>query len=69
MKKRANPLEKIMSKLMSNDNEGMKHKPPPTPAGTGRSLINMQTIQVEKLGAKEIESPSKSQLTKMTGTL
>lgn len=35
MKKRANPLEKIMSKLMSNENDGMRHKPPPSPAGAG----------------------------------
>lgn len=37
MKKRANPLEKIMSKLMSSENDNMRHKPPPTPAGPGIS--------------------------------
>ena len=35
MKKRANPLEKIMSKLMSNENDNIRHKPPPTPVGPG----------------------------------
>lgn len=35
MKKRANPLEKIMTKLMSSENDSMRHKPPPTPAGPG----------------------------------
>jgi hypothetical protein len=35
MKKRANPLEKIMSKLMSSENEGMRHKPSPSPAMAG----------------------------------
>lgn len=66
MKKRANPLEKIMTKLMSSENDLMRHKPPPTPAGPGVSrTLGLRQEKPKSPEREESPKPTPEKLSRM----